>query len=266
MDPQEKFALPFLTRKMLSFEHGVAFDLELNTIATDSGILNIIGATREGIFKFRAAPAGDGSAETFIFRIPDVPIFVTVFTNDISVERGDDWVFLFLRAGSERILKLASGYVSKQSGLNWPASQSESELSGGGKFKTVQGSNPVAGAECTITVPTSEHWILKGFHVELVTDATVATRLVHLTANVFGGSVRLNISAGNSQAASLTRQWHFAPDLAQNLGVQDNDIFISLPQDLHLKAAATITTETTALQAGDNFGVPTAWVEQYIEQ
>lgn len=265
MNPNEKLSLPFLTRKMLEFEHGVAFDLELRTVTVDSGILFIIGATREGMFKFRVAPAGDGSAESFFFRIPDIPIFVNVYGTDISVERGEQWVSLFLRAGEERIMRMGSGYISIQSALNWPIVQSESELSGGGKYNYTNGLNPAAGAECSITVPTSEHWIIKAFQVQLVTDATVAARVVQLSVALNGSPSRLKMHAPTTQAASLTRLYHYGVKGSVEDSSDDDDIFGNIYEDMHVKAGSTITTETTALQAGDNFGVPTVFYEQYIE-
>jgi len=257
--------ISFLTRKMLKFEHGVAFDLQLSLFSNDTNAFSIIGMTREGIFKFNVIPAATGNEETFTFRIPDIPTFVTVFTTSGLVERGDLWGTLFLRANGERILKLASGYISKQSGLNWPITQSESELAGGGNFKTVLSTDPAAGANASYTVPDNEHWIFHCMRIRLVTDATVTNRRMHLSLPFGGGSDMLQAFPLVDQAASATYDYYFG-----NFGtimdeLDDNKVLVNIPANFHINGGTSILTAVLNLQAGDNMSAMYMGIEQYFQ-
>lgn len=264
MDPDVNH-LPFITRKMLSYEHGTSFDLEVAVIASVVDSVNIIGSTREGIFKFTVSHTGGGTEESTILSIPDIPTFVTAFTTSTALERGEFWAQIFLRANGERIFKLASGYITRQSGLNWPLVQNDFEFAGGGKIRRVTGANPAAGAECADAVTDNQHWILKGYIVTLVTDATAANRRVHLTFQANGSTVTTEVFGLVDQTASQTIKYCFVP-YGHVLDELDNSVIqVPLPPDMHLLSAATIGTSTTNLQAGDNFGSPSILIESFLE-
>ena len=124
--------------------------------------------------------------------------------------------------------------------------------------------NRDAGAEATITVPTSRTWKIHGIFVQLVTDANAADRRVHFEfVNQQGAT--LNTFGGADHAASLTRdynvaKWGVIPD-----NIDDDDILIPLPQDIILASGSIIRTVTTNLQVGDDFGIMVLSTEQYFE-
>lgn len=256
--------LPFLTREMLEFGNSTQLDIEVVALSNITTPISIVGATRSGLIKFPFAHTGGGSEETAVFGIPDIPVFLTAFTTSSSMERGEFYASIYLRMNGERVFKFFGGYISRQSSMSWPANNSESERQGGGKFKRVQGANPAAGAECEITVPTDEIWIIKGFQVQFVTDANAANRRVHLVLEPFGAATPLNIFGSVDQAANTTRNYTFAPFPVLSDEEDDDDILVAMPPDLIVTDGLTIQTDTTNLQVGDNFALPNIWVEQYM--
>lgn len=127
-----------------------------------------------------------------------------------------------------------------------------------GSVYTVAGSDPAAGAEVTYTVGSGQALLLKGIRFALVTDATVANRVVALQIKDDAGVVVFETSAAINQAASLTYTYTFAA----GLGYRDTAIStgltlgVGIPDDLLLPAGWTIVTSTTLIKAGDNYGAP----------
>ena len=83
-----------------------------------------------------------------------------------------------------------------------------------------------------------------GFKVELVTDANVANRNVHLvienpTAIVFEWYGDL------VQAASVTRQWYFSPIQRQPAAVDGTEIIVPIAPDIFISGESSIYTSTT---------------------
>lgn len=158
--------------------------------------------------------------------------------------------------GSEELLSLVSKVVFPSSNypaqiLFDPSQQSEDE---GWYSRLVVGSNPAAGAECSDTVPTGVNWILRSARLTLTTDATVANRRVKLR-KTNGGTVVWNASTNNDITASLTVSanfFHHAPHTAINNG----DLASAIPRDAIINSGEVLASNTTNLQAGDNYASP----------
>lgn len=263
--PPDGLAFPFLTRKMLNYEPGTVFSLQVNVYSFLTDTVWIIGSTREGIFKQKLNHSGNGTEETTVYELADIPTFVTMFTDSANLARGDMWVSMFLLANGERVYKLASGYVSKQSALNWPIVQSESELSNGGGYRHLTGINPAAGSECLDPIPSNQHWRLIGMRVTLVTSATVANRRVHLYTELNDGATGVEFFGVTDQPASTTYTYNFFHGVSNMAEFNNNVVQIGIPDHLHLMEGANIGTLTTNLQVGDNYGAPTYIYERFIE-
>lgn len=130
----------------------------------------------------------------------------------------------------------------------------------GGILKVVAGADPAAGAEVSDTVPAGKVWRLRGMILTLVTDATAATRRVHVTLDD-GTTVFYRRAANASQAASLTQNYVLAVG-EQESAVRDTWTTDPLPE-IDLPAGARIKTVTTNKQAGDNYGVTQYYVEEF---
>jgi len=249
---------------MLAFDQTATFALQLDITGIDTTAINIIGSTKEGIFKFRVVPTGAGTMESFTFGIPDIPVFVSAFSTVDTMDRGEVWAVLWLTINGERVWKLASGYMTFQNPLTFPNTHSETEQDTRGFFAKVTGTNQAAGAENTDPVPTNETWILKSYIVSLVTDATAPLRNVHLIVTPHNSTINLHSFGNVTQAASLTRTWHFAPYGYLPTAADNEVILVPIPPDIVIVEGGTIGTETLGFVAGDNFGAPAIAVEKFM--
>lgn len=155
------------------------------------------------------------------------------------------------------------GYVTDTSGLAWPGTPMQPSIDGAGVIRSIAGADPAAGAEWSETVPTNARWRLLGVDAALVTDATVANREVVLTIDD-GAAIVAEVAAGTAQAASLTRRYSFARGVQRGAPAASTIINGPAP-DAMLMGGYRVRSVTTALQAGDNWGAPQLWVEEWIE-
>lgn len=263
--PENPLFLPFRSREQINFGHEAVMGLDLESVATVAAEIEIAGYTREGIFIFHDTHAGNGAVESELFRIPDIPIALSIRTLNAAVELGDYWVTIWLTINEERVFKLGAGYVSRQSVVSYPYVQSASELRGGGKFKIYSPTNPGAGANITVTVPEGEHWIIQWITMRIVASATAATRRCHLVFRPDTSQTGLDIIAQDEIVAYDDYRLNFAPlDIFQlsNDGGHQNS---SIPKDIHIPSGGTIATNLTNIQAGDQISDVDIYVEQYLE-
>ena len=265
MPPPALPQLPFLTRDMLSFGAEAKFELELVAYAAVTNAIFIVGLTREGVIKHTFLHSGDGTDEGAIFQIPDIPIVLTVFTESASVERGEYWASIFLLVNGEKVMKLCSGYISKQSAINFPATQSESERDGGGVLQTISVDSPAAGSDWSEAMAGNQMQRLRSVHARLVTDANVADRSVHLEVEEHSSFRDLNFFSGVKQPASTTREYTFAPVFGLLAYEDDNDIIIPIPANMAINSARDVGTATVNLQVGDQWSEIRVNVETFIE-
>lgn len=256
--------LPFLTRDMLSFEHGASFSLQVITRSETTDVFEVLGATKEGPFRFTFTPNGTNAAETRTFAIPDVPIFVSLHTSGIGIGPGEMIGTIYLRAGETRILQLCAGPVSTSQGIQWPATMHIPVMPGRGSIQSTTGTNPAAGAEVSQVVPDNQAWIVRAFHIDLVTDANAANRRVHFRFRICGMNPGVEVVSPVDQTASTTRRYHLLPGAAIPTTSDDDDIYISLPNDVILISGIGIQTDTVNGQAGDDFGAPQIGIEQFM--
>ncbi len=265
MPPEPKFpSLPFVTRDMLKFEHGTAFDILVEISSSRSVNVQLVGMTREGPFIFDFAHSGDSSFETHTFRIPDIPIMMSVRTTAGLMRKGDTYVKADIRANETVVLHALAGYVTFETAPAWPAVSHESNLPGRMAVDRVLGNDPAAGAQVLDTVPTNEYWIIKAMRLSFTTDANAADRTLHIAFRDDQNNLFFDVASSVVQAASLTRRYIFAPYPSLPIASDDDDIFIPIPGDLPLEGDADILTTVTNFQAGDNIGAITFWREKYI--
>jgi hypothetical protein len=121
--------------------------------------------------------------------------------------------------------------------------------------------DPAAGAEVSIIVPGRAAFELVAIRLELVTDATVAARRTTLSFD--DGTVEFfRWTAGDTQAASLTRQLYGAAGLGYEAGAfRTDELVFGLPH-LYLAPGFRVSTVTENLQAGDNYAAPRIYVRE----
>lgn len=266
MENQDLQSLPFITRDMLSFEHATTFSLICRIQSDSTGPLTIRGATKEGPFTLSlvGSPSSNFAITTRIFNLPDLPIWISINDEDGNFDHGGAYVVMNLGINEDVSRVLLSGYVSRQNPISWPSSNIEPQ-NPFKRIRTTSGSNPAAGAETSITVPANEMWKLRGWSATLVTDGTAANRIVHLKAT-WGGVILFETISATTQTASLSRVYSAAIQSPGGAAADDNDIILALPHDIILPQTATITTVTTAIVAGDNWGAPVAYIERFLDK
>jgi hypothetical protein len=161
------------------------------------------------------------------------------------------------------VATLLQGFVTAAQRLAWPGSLLEHTIAGVGRLRVVSGSDPAAGAEISETVPTGARWRLLSWRASLVTDATVANRVMSLLID--DGSLTLWQSATpTAHTASLSVSYIFG--LGATSANQQGVMLLSTPAaPLVLPAGYRIRTTTSNLQAGDNWGSPVMFVEEWLE-
>jgi hypothetical protein len=114
--------------------------------------------------------------------------------------------------------------------------------------------NPAAGAEIAYVVPVGIQFKLNALFFQLVTDANVANRLVHLyAANSYG--IVYHAANATGPAENMTSVYSVAPSNSYRQGgAAPFIVFHGWPDNLILEEGARIYTVTDLIQVGDQFG------------
>ena len=254
----------FLTKDQLAFQEGARIRLRLTTQSLAANDVLVVGATREGKFSFRATLNSTGAEQNNTFSLPDIPIWVSVKDRTAAYTVGQCYVNLSLEMDNDPMWFLCAGYIYSNHSISWPTALYEHSVTHKGELKVVTGSNPAANAEISQTIPSSFVWRPKAIQFQLVTDANVATRQVHIEIQDNETSKLIDIPASGTQAAGLTRNYTFAQFPGTTPPNADNEIITALPQDLVLPTDWIIKTTTTNKQVGDNYGAPLFYVERQL--
>lgn len=263
MEPEEKIvSLPFVTRKQLDFEFATTFALTLGYQTTTSSAIVVAGFTKAGAFRHKFNPVTTGVLTYETLSLPDVPIGVSVIDVNNGFEQGSLFCQLFLDINKTSALELCAGLVHTTKSISWPHNTSIDPRPGGGHLDTVQGTDPAAGVEISETVPGNEVWKIIAVRFTLVTAAVAVSRRVHLQI-VNEGAIIFDTFNDVDQIISETKAYTCAAfgDLPDR--TDDNDILIPIPSNLVLDEGSIIRTSTTNLDAGDNFGAPSIYVEKF---
>ena len=262
MPPKNVQSLPFLTRDMLAFEHGLTLSLRIRTQATSAQNITIRGLTREGVFTLTHLPNSDKTTKEEDFRIPDVPIMLSVTNAGGTYIKGQCFASIGLVVNGDILYELGAGFIHSAKGISYPVTNLAEPGPEGGSLQSLVGTNPAAGAEISETVPTTLFWKIRSIRFQLVTSATATGRRVHLVIDTGAGD-NYDMFCEIDQNASDTQNYSCIPVGATPDSQDGNDIIIPIPSDLILNPGAIIKTITTNLQAGDNFGPPILFVEEF---
>lgn len=219
-------------------------------------------------FSFVHTPAADRSVSLLALDLAEGFLrSIVCFISTGTARRGQTFVELGLLRGlaaaaSVRTV-LVKDYVTVADAIGWPGGRIISSVEGRGMLRSVTGADPVAGAEITDTVPADARWLFLGGSWALVTAVAVANRQVHLLIDD-GANVLFRTVSASVQTASLTHQYN-----AGNHGISAAAIatehWLPTPADAWLFQGWRLRTATDALQAADDFGPATWWIEEFIE-
>lgn len=92
----------------------------------------------------------------------------------------------------------------------------------------------------TATVPANKQWHVRSVSVRLITTATVGNRQVDVLFTDAADVLLIKVAAGAVQAASLTRDYVFAPGLPNDTAFASGAMARGLPAGLVLPAGYKI--------------------------
>lgn len=244
--------LPFIVRDHLRFEGAASFDLEVITASTLATTLEITGMTREGPFRLNLITDGLTVAQTSVFRLPDVPIWLTIKTAGITASVNNVFAMAYVRANQTRLQLLCQGFVGQFGGINFPNQVPPTPLQLHGNVGRVAVTDPAAGLNWSATIPAGQYWRIHQIYFTLTTDATVATRAVRVTLRD-PGATTTSIPTAATQAASLAVIYScFKGAVAINDATANIQSF-PFPQELLLAPGYIISVSTSNMQAADDY-------------
>jgi len=260
--------LPFITRKQLAFEQGSTFSLVVD-ITLDSGSgtdFFIRGMTKEGPFTFRAKPATATNKQTFTFRIPDVPIFISLTREGTFQTTNLAWIVIKLSVNGDVGLILTQGYVDINLGLSWPNQQPIYPIIAKGQRQKKLIAAPGAGNDLTQDVTAEEAWRLLGVHLKYTADATVATRRLNLILGELFGNFATNFIIPTPGDIVASEAWDLNFYIGANSVVNSTskNQTAALPDQIILQNGDFVKTSTTAIQAGDQIAYIYFILEKYF--
>lgn len=175
----------------------------------------------------------------------------------VAIVRGVD--------ASARLLSvLGRGYVTAKQELAWPGSRFEGFLDTPGALRSITGTAPAAGVDIVETAPAGVRWELLSFFATLTTAATVANRVPMLILD--DGVHTFNESSQQQQqAASLTWDYLWSPGDQNQAAGNRLVVTASLGNPVFLGAGFRMRTNTSAIQAADQWSAPQYVVREWIE-
>lgn len=160
---------------------------------------------------------------------------------------------------------LCAGYVTMFRPVCYPNGPCEDSKDGQGLWRIVQQTNPAAGAEFTIQVPTGVIWRFRSLCAQLHTSAAAGTRLPQLFIDNGASTSRVIFRAHDQggTGANVTQDYEWAPalDTFNNLSAPWKN---TIPPDLALPGGARLTTSTASLDVADQWQNIWFNVEQWI--
>jgi hypothetical protein len=192
---------------------------------------------------------------------------LTVRASAGTPSSGQVWVNLELGIGltgaKQIVQSLGCGFCVTNVPYAWPGGVSNQPLDGTGILRSITGTTPAAGAEISETVPTGARWQVLAFRYQLVTSATVASRLSALLFDD-GANILAFFGGDATEAAGATFVYSFAAGFSPIVGSATNAIGRGLPGAVFLPAGARIKTQTSAIQVGDQYSIVQYLVREWM--
>jgi hypothetical protein len=239
------------------------FDLLVESFSSASLVVQIRGYTENEVVSHDHTPSTDRTLSSSVISITGSPIYLTARSSVSGIKRGQCYVRVSLRIEGVIVATLFAGYVDDTAAVAFPNGKIEGSVTGLGNIRVIVGTDPVAGAEWSETVPTGALWRVASAVSTLVCDATVINRTMHIIFDD-GSNVVYRSTVNSNVLASQTAQCVFGISGAPGVttGVSPHGF---IPQEMRLPAAFRVRSSTVGLQAGDNFSEPVLMVEEWLQ-
>lgn len=159
---------------------------------------------------------------------------------------------------------LLASYVTANQPIGWPGTPIENSIEGGGYIRTINGTQPAAGAEFRETCPTGARWQLLMVQAQLTASATPASRRPIIVWSLGGGQVGISanvVDVGASTAGTFNWQNGMVLSAPVFAGVN----VAAIPNEMPMTAGDFFSSFTANLQAGDQWGAPRYTVREFLE-
>lgn len=199
-------------------------------------------------------------SEGFLLSVSAVADAGTLRRGATFVEVG---ILRSVESGLNVVQTFFADYLTENASLGWPGGRIVQSVDGPGLVRSITGTDPAANTEISETVPTNARWRLIGLAVQFVTDANAANRRPVFVIDDGANTVQRS-PASTVITASQTAELSIGEGIGLN-APSANDQLLPISRAPMLAAGYRVRTVTAALQAGDNYGAPQLWVEEWIE-
>ena len=195
---------------------------------------------------------------------------VVASATGLSDTRGQTYVAAYIFRGvtttsvqlSNASFQLLGDYVTLRTAAAWPGGRIFHPTEGAGLIRSIPGTDPAAGVEISETVPTFARWRLLGIQATLVTAGLGGVRPELVIDD--GGQIIARYASAHVMGAGETVIVSWNTWAANELSVATIDSTRPISQHAILLPTFRIRTVTQNLHAGDNWGPPQLWVEQWF--
>lgn len=205
-----------------------------------------------GVWNYYDAPLSEG----FILSIS-----ASIGGTATNVRRGQCFAQVYFTGAAGGAFM--NGYLDDAHSLNWPLVLNDEPLKGMGYMERTIPANPAAGAVYTYTIPHNTSQRIHSLHFQLVTSATVATRVVFITYKDSSGNVLFMAPFKQTQAASQTHNYNAAINAPGGSTADGNYPLAALP-DMWMEHDDTVTIEVISIDPGDQLSLIAVNAEQLI--
>lgn len=219
-------------------------------------IVTQIAATQSGMSAAQAVPLAEGY------------LLSLTAANSGAAQRGQIFVRAWISRGApayqslNAATMLLADYCTSTAAVGWPNARVLYPTEGPGNLRSITVANPAAGADWSLLQGVNRRWRVQSWAAQLVTSATAGNRIVRARVLDPGGSIIWQAAAQQTLAPSLTAV--VSATTGQVTSTIDTlSLNVPLPGALFLSNQCTLSVNTTALSATDQWSAIRVYVEEW---